>query len=115
MVCLECGYLPRASVREAINATEDAPAETYQVPAVDPETGDGWDVEVEAESLRDAMQKASNPPDAHVASSFVQKHLEIGGRKLPARVVNEQLRSSTSAHPGVLRIGHEDGNQTAQC
>lgn len=56
---------------------DTTPTETYQVPVVDPETGDGWDVEVEAESPRDAMQKASSPPDAHIASSFVQKHLEI--------------------------------------
>ena len=51
--------------------------ETYEVPVVDPETGDGWDVEVEAGSPREAIQKASNPLNAHIASSFVQKHLEV--------------------------------------
>lgn len=58
--------------------SEDASIETYQVPVIDPDTGDGWDVEVEAESPRDAMQKASDGTEVHIASSFVQKHLEVG-------------------------------------
>jgi hypothetical protein len=57
---------------------DTTPTETYHVPVVDPEIGDGWDVEVEAESPREAMQKASDGTEVHITSSFVQKHLEAG-------------------------------------
>lgn len=54
-------------------------SQTYTVPLIDPDTGDGFDVEVEAESPREAMQKADGPGDKeyHVASTFIRKHLEV--------------------------------------
>jgi len=50
-------------------------SETYTVPVIDPDTGNGKDVEVEAESPQEAMQKA--PEDYHIASTFVDKHMEV--------------------------------------
>ena len=29
-------------------------------------------------NIEDDMQKTSDPADAHIASSFVEKHLEVG-------------------------------------
>jgi len=51
----------------------------YTVPVIDPETGDGWDVEVEAESPQEAMQKAGESEDkfVHIASTFVDDHMDI--------------------------------------
>jgi ribose 5-phosphate isomerase len=50
-------------------------AETWTVPVVDPETGDGWDVEVEAESAREAMRRVD--PGLHIASTFADEHLGV--------------------------------------
>lgn len=53
--------------------------EQYTVPLIDPETGDGWDEEVEAETPQKAIQKATSEhdEDVHVASKFIREHLEI--------------------------------------
>lgn len=51
----------------------------YTVPVIDPESGDGWDVEVEAESPREAIQKAGESEDkmVHIAKPFLDKHMDI--------------------------------------
>ena len=55
--------------------TENDETETWRVPVIDPETGDGWDEEVEAASAQEAMQQVSD--DVHIASTFVEEHMEV--------------------------------------
>lgn len=57
---------------------DTASTETFQAPVINPVTGGRWEVEAEAESPRDAMQKASDGMELHITSSFIQKHLEVG-------------------------------------
>jgi hypothetical protein len=54
-------------------------AETYQVPLINADSGDGWDVEVEAESPQEAIQKATEQADGqpHVAGSFIRANMEV--------------------------------------
>lgn len=48
----------------------------YRVPVIDPETGDDWDVEVEADSPGAAVAKAATAvdTDVHVSKTFARKH-----------------------------------------
>lgn len=46
--------------------------QAYSVPVIDPDTGDGWDERVYAESPTAAIQKL--PDDVFVASPFIEKH-----------------------------------------
>lgn len=52
--------------------------ESYRVPVIDPKTGEGWDVDVEAESPEQAMKKATDEADqmVYISSTFVKKHIE---------------------------------------
>lgn len=49
--------------------------EEWTVPVIDPDTGDGHDVTVEA---RDATQAMARAPDGyHVSRTFVEKHTDF--------------------------------------
>lgn len=50
--------------------------ETFTVPVIDPDTGDGWDEEIRAGSWREAAGKVGT--DLHVASSYIRKHRDGG-------------------------------------
>jgi len=54
--------------------TDTNETQTWTVPLIDPDTGDGWDVEITAESPHEAMQKT--PTDAHIARPFIEEHID---------------------------------------
>lgn len=55
--------------------------DTYTVPLIDCDTGDGWSVEVQAESPMAAAQQARDESDCDgvvaVAHPYHEKHLDV--------------------------------------